>query len=150
METPNNGTWIQEVAYLLESIQVLINSNITSGQTTEVTIDNIINLPPKHVTVVEYESFPKPPAKVMQTVTVVPREVIEHKITITMAERRCCGHITRNDWRYSICTEKVAEAVANDVEWKDLTYTNIAKQEIERREAIRKNNYKRTRRNGGR
>ncbi len=103
----SNGTYIQQVAELLEELNILINANIISGQTTTVDINNIVTQQPDIITVVEYESFPKPPATVTQQITKIPTPPIIKKVTIKDAYLLNCGSWNPGDIYYKRCMDCV-------------------------------------------
>jgi hypothetical protein len=106
-EIPQNGTWIQEVAYLLNRLNALIYSGQTEEQITTVTVTDLITLPAKEITVVDYTNpFPNtPPIIRVQHKFVTPPPIIK-KITINQAYGYCCG-APSGDGNYYDCTQCV-------------------------------------------
>lgn len=128
-----NGNWNQTIAYLLEELTYLVTSGNTDNQlilqkldelnqiiqtytsaTTEVTITDIINLPPKQITVVDYTfaPHPKPIIKYKQQ-TVIPPPIVKN-INLKQVYLSQCGMYDTNNSRYIECTKCVDKWLAEN------------------------------------
>jgi hypothetical protein len=111
-----NTPYVQQIAELLEELNILINANITSGQSTTVEIKDLVTHQPNIITIVEYESFPKPPATVSQAIQYITPPPIVKRITIKDAYLMNCGSWNPSDPRYVKCMGCVDEWISQHPE----------------------------------